>query len=176
MKYGLIVTAILLLNGSFSTSAQSFPEPVRPRISIGPDIAIPSGSYGNRFSIGLGASAKLEAPITTRLYAALTAGYTSLISKNKLHGVTISTGDRSYVPIKAGAKYYFGQSFYAEGQLGVSVGVQKYAGTSFAWSPGLGFLIPLSEKHAIDFSIRSEKWEREGGDINQGGIRIAYQF
>lgn len=177
MKSSLLSIIIsIFIFSAYPVSAQDYPDPIRPRVSIGPDIGFPSGSYGNLFSIGLGGSAKIEAPITKHLYAAVSAGYTEFISKNRINGEKVVRSNRSYIPLKAGAKYYFGQSVYVEGQLGVSVGAQKYAGTSFAWSPGLGLILSLSEKHAIDISIRSEKWEREGGDINQGGLRIAYQF
>lgn len=170
-----VIISVFVLS-TYTVSAQNYPDPVRPRISIGPDIGFPSGSYGNLFSIGIGASAKIEAPITTRLYAAVSAGYSQLIAKKRIDGVRQGRDNRSYIPLKGGAKYYFGKSVYVEGQLGVSIGAGKYTGTSFAWSPGLGLILPLSDKHAVDLSIRSEKWERKGGDISQGGLRVAYQF
>jgi hypothetical protein len=110
------------------------------------------------------------------LYASAAGGFISFYAKNRLNGVKINRDNKSYVPLKAGAKYYLGRSFYAEGEVGASVGIQEGSGVAFAWAPGFGFVFPITGKSGIDAGVRYERWNKSGGNLNQTGIHVAYQF
>lgn len=172
----LLLSIILCAGVGQAAFAQNHPTPVRPRASIGPEIAIPSGVFSNLFSIGLGGSGKLEIPITASFYASATAGFISFYTKNSRLGGTINDNNRSYVPLKLGGKYYLSEFLYTEVEAGVSVGIQENSGNSFAWAPAFGIAYPISQKSAIDVGVRYEKWTRKGSNLNHVGIRAAFQF
>lgn len=169
----ILLTGLLFL---VSVAVFAQPKPVRPMVNIGAELAFPTrtGSFGEEFSIGIGGSGKFEVPFTSALYGTATAGFISFYRKKGLNGTR--EDNKSYIPLKAGAKYYFNNLLFGEAEIGASVGVQKNAGTAFVWAPGIGFLLPVKGRHAITAGIRYEKWAREGGNINQIGVRVGYQF
>jgi len=170
------LSIILCVSIANFTFAQNHPMPVRPKASIGPEIAIPVGIFSDLFSIGLGGSGKLEIPITASFYASATAGFISFYTKNSRIGGSINDNNRSYVPLKVGGKYYLSELLYSEVEIGVSMGIQENSGNSFAWAPGFGIAYPINRKSAVDVGVRYEKWSRKGSNLNHIGVRLAYQF
>lgn len=175
MKNSWIFFVACILHGG-TVVAQNKPSPVRPMLSIGTELAFPTGTFGSLFSVGVGASGRLEVPFTRSVYGMLTGGFVSFFAKNERFGTRVEMDNKSYIPLKAGARYYFSRNFYGQGEAGVSVGIQKNSGNSFAWGPGIGFLLPLSERTSLDAGVRTESWLRGGGDMDQVAIRVAYQF
>lgn len=145
----------------------------KPRLSVGPEIAVPSGSYGDLFSIGFGGSGKFEIPVIEQLYLSIAAGYTTFYLKE--NGIA-SNVNKSYVPLKGGVKYYLSPMFYTEGELGLSIGTIKNAGSALLLAPGLGVSLPFWTDSYLDAGIRYERWARVGGNVNQAGIRVAFKF
>ncbi len=145
----------------------------KPRLSAGPEIAFPAGSFGDLFSIGFGGSLKVEVPVTREFYLTATAGYKTFYLKEGSKDLKINKG---YVPLKAGGKYYLSPLLYAEGEVGVSIGTNKNAGSALAWAPGVGVSLPFTKDGYIDAGLRYERWARDGGNIEQVGVRIAYKF
>jgi hypothetical protein len=171
----LLVTVSFFLFLAVSVYPQS-PAPsyiAKPRLSAGAEFAVPSGSYGNLFSIGFGGSAKFEVPVTRELYLSGTAGFTTFYLKENGTAPNIN---KSYVPLKGGVKYYLAPFFYGEGELGISIGTIRNAGSALLWSPGIGVSLPLTDDSYLDAGIRYERWARPGGNINQTGIRVSYKF
>jgi opacity protein-like surface antigen len=171
-----ILSIIVFLSIANFAVGQNHPMPVRPKASIGAEIAIPTGIFADLFSVGVGGSGKLEIPITAAFYGTATAGFTSFYKRNSSFGSSINDDNRSYVPLKLGGKYYLSEFIYSEVELGVSIGIQEDSGNSFAWGPGLGIAYPINDKSAVDVGLRYEKWSRHGTNLNQLGIRVAYQF
>ena len=171
-----ILSIILFFCIAHTAVGQNHPMPVRPKASIGGEIAIPTGIFADLFSIGIGGSGKLEVPITAAFYATATAGFTSFYTRNSRLGGSINDNNRSYVPLKLGGKYYLSEFVYGEAEAGVSVGIQEDSRNSFAWGPGFGIAYPINDKSAVDVGVRYEKWSRHGTNLNQVGLRIAYQF
>lgn len=146
----------------------------KPRLSVGAELTFPTETgFGERFSTGFGGSAKFEVPVTEQFYGTLSAGFLEFFLKEKYQNLTFN---KTYVPLKAGAKYYLQHSLYGEAEVGASVGTNKGAGTAFAWASGLGVSLPILKDHYIDAGARYEKWARDGGNINQWGFRAAYKF
>src|SRR6266404_2459087 len=73
------------------------------RVSLGVELALPGGDYGNQSGTGFGASLRYEMPVGTNLGLMATVGY--ITYGKKTYGITEYTN--SLIPIMAGAKYYF---------------------------------------------------------------------
>ncbi|WP_157257978.1 hypothetical protein [Pedobacter ginsenosidimutans] len=152
-----------------------------PNIGIGAEIGLPSGNFVNLSGIGLGASIKADFPIASDFAISLNGGFMNFFGKrNQLFKVQ----DLTYIPIKAGLKYQLGESFYAEGQLGATLPLNKNQKTLFAWSPGIGNQFKLSGGNKLDLGIRYEAWTGKNNTtgLNRSdtkgfvGIRFAYVF
>jgi hypothetical protein len=85
----------------------------------------------------------------------------------------------TYVPLKAGLKYYTSSNFYLEGEAGASINTNSnYSGskTAFLYAPGIGVSLPTSGSSAFDIGLRYESRLESGGSINQFALRLAYKF
>jgi hypothetical protein len=161
---------LLLAFYSIKLHAQSTAE-VNKAISTGFELAAPSGGV---YNIGLGASAKLEVPIVAPVSFTLTGGFTSMFYKSNLFDASRTPGAAVFIPLKAGVKYYFAKSIYAEGEAGTAIETNYGKQRSFAFSIGPGFIVPLrNDKTGIDIGFRYESWANQ---LRQTGIRVAYRF
>jgi len=150
-------------------------------LSIAAEIGLPSGNFSNLSAIGLGAAVKADLPVAENFAVTLNAGFMNFFGRrNQLFTVQ----DFTYLPAKAGLKYQLGESFYAEGQLGAALPLNKNQKTLLAWSPGIGNQIKLSGGNKLDLGIRYEAWTGKNNMIalnrsdTKGfvGIRFAYVF
>lgn len=153
--------------------------PPPAKFSVGLELGAPAGDAKNLYSFGFGGSGKIEIPATPQFAITATAGYTSFYFKdnvkNALRAFGYSTTPAGFVPLKAGGKFYFSPVFYAEGEIGASIGTNKGSGTAFAYAPGIGTTIPLIGGNAIDIGLRYESWS-QNYRFNQFGLRVAYKF
>lgn len=168
----------LLLAGSFFAAAYAQTSGAvesRKAFSLGLEIGFPANSI---YSIGVGASGKIELPIFAALHLTATAGYTSLYYKNSSVGSNTSRQPGGFVPLKAGAKYYFSPGFYGEGELGTVIKTNDGSGSFFTYAPGVGFSFPITNHGALDVGLRFEKWNANHGRsaLSQTGIRVAYKL
>ena len=152
-------------------------------IGIGAEIGLPSGNFAGVSGIGVGASIKSDLPIAAELALTLNAGYMNFFGKrNQLFNVQ----DMTYIPAKAGLKYWLSEGFYAEGQLGAALPLKDGQKTLFTWSPGIGNQFKISDKNKLDLGIRYEGWTGKNDSNIIGisssntkgfvGIRFAYVF
>ncbi|MBS7564412.1 hypothetical protein KHS38_08330 [Mucilaginibacter sp. Bleaf8] len=177
MKQTLLV-AILVAGLFMGASAQS-KYSSGPKLSIGLDFGVPTGSLADGYSIGFGGNGKVEIPVAPAFNFTLTAGYISYYYKDEIKQLAKYFGEDTYtgfVPLKAGGKYYFSPNFYGEGELGALIGTNNNAGTSFVYSPGIGVSFPVTNKNDIDFGVRYEGWSQDGSTASQVAFRIAYKF
>lgn len=165
----LFLMSILLCSLTAAVFAQS-----GTKIGVALETGLPVGDADEVYSVGLGGSAKLEVPITQPLAFTLTAGYMSLQVKDELKP-TLGE-EREFLPVKAGAKYYFGNTFFGEGELGASIALEDEDETAFAYAPGIGVTLPVAEKTAIDLGVRYEGWTKDAGNIDQVGLRAVVKF
>jgi opacity protein-like surface antigen len=150
-------------------------------IGIAGEIGLPSGNFTNLSGIGLGASVKADLPVAENFAITLNAGFMNFFGRsNQLFNVQ----DLTYIPAKAGLKYQLSESFYAEGQLGAALPLNKEQKTLFAWSPGIGNQFKLSGGNKLDLGIRYEGWTGKNDVVGLNktntkgfvGIRFAYVF
>lgn len=165
-KLLLLILTIYTISANAQTTV-----PTTQAVSLGFELAAPSNSV---YTIGTGASAKFDIPIVSPVSLTLTGGFTAMYYKSNLFNSSRTPGAAGFLPLKAGVKYYLGQNFYAEGEAGTAIETNYDKHSSFAFSLGPGFIIPMNnEKQGIDIGFRYESWSNQ---LRQTGIRIAYRF
>ena len=167
-KSVLLLTAALVIFSVASSFAQG-------RFSIGAELALPSGDFGDAVGTGFGASVRYEAPINDNLSWMGTAGFLTF-GKKDVGGIDISA---SIIPINAGLKYYFTESFngfYAGAELGINLVKVKAefggesdseSSTEFGFAPQVGYHLANFD-FAVRYAIVS--------DADYIGLRAAYVF
>jgi hypothetical protein len=149
------------------------------RFSVGADLALPMGDFGDVSGLGFGGSLKYEGAINDNINWTGSVGYLSFSEKDD-SGVKISM-----IPILAGAKYYFNTSFegfYAGAELGLSINKAKVdlgdfggevsdSSTDFAFAPQIGYHLAN-----IDLTARYLVVSTDGESANSLGFRVAYVF
>lgn len=143
--------------------------------SIGLEAGIPVGTASNTSSFTIGGSLKYEKPVAAKTNLTLSAGYTYFPYKSDITianvGYISTNSGEGFIPLKAGLKYFFNNTFYGEGQLGASISMQSGGGTFFAYAPGIG--LKLGD---ADIGVRYEGWTKSGNTISQVALRLAYSF
>lgn len=137
------------------------------RFSIGAELSLPQGDWGDFVGMGFGGTVRYEAPINSNLSWMGTAGYVAFGEKDD-SGLTMSM-----IPVTAGAKYYFTESFtgfYAGADLGmffatVKLGDASESDSEFGFAPMVGYHLG-----AIDIGAKYQIIS----DANFVGFRIAY--
>jgi hypothetical protein len=168
MKKLFLLTAVAGLFAFSSVNAQT----KSPKLSLGAEFAFPIGDFGDFYNFGYGGSLQYQHPVAENLLVTGSAGYTNFQSKEIL-GVKVNSGA---IPVKAGARYYFGENFFAAGELGAAIGTEKGDKTGFVYSPGVGVEFPVSDKGGIEIGARYEGWSKNGGTSSFIGLRAAFNF
>nr|WP_294793733.1 outer membrane beta-barrel protein [uncultured Mucilaginibacter sp.] len=159
-----ILLATLLFVGVAATSfAQD-----GGKFSVGVEAGLPVGDVSNAFNFVIGGSLKYDLPIATATNFTISAGYSSFQGKS-ISGFKIPAA--GFVPVKAGIKYFFAESFYGEAQVGAAFSTQSGGGTAFAYSPGIGYKF----SDVVDLGIRYEAWSKDG-TVGQIGARLGFSF
>jgi hypothetical protein len=170
MKKLLLLTAVAGLFAFTSVNAQT----KAPKLSIGAEFAFPMGDFGDVFNFGYGGSLQYQHPVAANLLVTGSAGYTNFQSKEIL-GVKVNSGA---IPVKAGARYYFGENFFAGAELGAAFSTEGGEGnsTAFVYSPGIGVDFPVSDKGSVELGARYEAWSANSSTSGFIGLRLAYNF
>ncbi|HSU51944.1 MAG TPA: hypothetical protein VLJ41_15165 [Segetibacter sp.] len=185
MKKIKLLAVGLALAGAVNTFAQEKPAARGLQLSIGPEAALPIGSFHNdsKYKFGGGGSVKLAIPVASALDFTVSAGYIAF-GHSKLNELD-KAGTFTAIPFKAGLQIHTNGGFYFEPQAGFtqtkiqnaeSAGVFTYAGN-------IGFLI----SKAVDIAVRYEAMaSRKGTNIPGAtnsdvsakylGLRLAYNI
>jgi len=177
IKISIAAAGILTLFGLSSTITKAQTRSEALRLGIGADIGAPATE--NTAKLLLGPSLRLQWDFPKRTSLTLTTAYEAFINKDKMAGDTTFIADQ--IPVKAGAKFFFGKTytFYIQPEAGVSLSAKKNYGNAFVYSGGIGYV----GKKGLDMSLRYEGYEF--GDSNtishneRFGIialRLAYGF
>lgn len=146
------------------------------KFSLGLEAGIPVGSARDISTVTVGGSVKYAYPLCTHASLTVSGGYTYFpyradVTVAYAGYAKINSGE-GFIPLKAGAKYFLNDLFYAEAQLGAVIPTQSAEKTKFAYSPGVGFQF---DKHA-DIGLRYEGWTSSHSTISQIAARLAYSF
>lgn len=171
-----ILLSLVLLTSTFISSFGQTQK--TPSLSFAADFGIPVGDANIVYAGVIGASIKLELPVTPSSFnVTVTSGFSDFIVKN-MYNTYINNG--TYVPLELGGKFYFDKTVYFEGDLGASFDVNSnYSGpkAAFIFAPMLGLTLPANNiKSAMDVALRYEGRSETGGTISQIAIRVAYRF
>jgi len=191
MKKSIKISVVTLAIISFfavSVNAQE-EKPIRNnasnafRLSVGPEVALPIGDFGDRYTWAIGGSVQGDLSVLKdKLFITLNAGYISFIKNDDYNGRFQS--NLQVIPVKAGLKYFPIKNLFVQGEAGVSfltnkddVGGTKSA--TFAYAPQVGYQFNLGNSSAIDLGIRfqgNSKFTDGGSSNNFFGLRAAYSF
>src|SRR5471030_1179918 len=105
------ILLIVLLSVFSLASAQDFSH---GGFSIGPELGLPSQSV---YSIGYGASAKLEIPVVDKFALSLTGGYSEFHFKSGIVNNFGGQAPSTFVPLKAGVVYGAGAGLSLEFEM-----------------------------------------------------------
>jgi hypothetical protein len=176
MKHRLLFFVLIVL---FTCSAKA----QKTNFSIGPEINIPSGNSSNISSIGVGGYLKGEFPVANKFSLTASATLNTFYGKKVLQ---YQAPNLSYLPVKAGLKYYPADEFYLEGQAGASFAIKNDYNTNFIWSLGLGTFLKAGENNKIDIGLRYESQKnsaqyylqtnKSNASFGYIGLRVGYVF
>ncbi|MCX6290551.1 MAG: outer membrane beta-barrel protein [Bacteroidetes bacterium] len=184
--FTLLVAGALVLTVVTKTNAKGGGE---NRLSIGAELALPMGTFGDMAGMGFGGSVRYEMPMGDNLGLTGTAGYLTFGGKSIDLIVAKFSYTYSMIPIMVGAKYYFQEQqngFYGMGQLGITMTSIKtestisYFGTSttvsatgsssdLTFSPGVGYHLDN-----IDIGANYMIVSTAGASSSYLGVRLAY--
>lgn len=141
------------------------------KISVGAELALPLGDFGDLSSIGFGASGKVYYGLNQEMNITGSLGYLNFPYKE-----SDISGGVSMIPLMFGFDYDFGNGFYVEPKLGlmftkVKVTFMGHSGTVSDTKFGLG-LGGGYRFNEWDFSLHYNIVDH----LNFLGIRAAYSF
>jgi hypothetical protein len=183
MKKTLIVLFALFIAVSV-TNAQKI------NLSVGGELAMPMGTFGDAAGIGFGGTVRGEYPINDQIVGIADVGYLMWGGETiDLGGLGEITTDYSAIPIQVGAKYYFDKGFYGLAQVGLHMftfdatskitflGTPTESSSSvseskFGVGVGAGYELPLGGG-ALDINV---KYQLVSDELSYLGARVAYKF
>jgi hypothetical protein len=166
--------AAILGATSFGVQAQTG----HNQIGFGPEVAIPTGDFGDMFNTGFGGSVKGMFGIGTAGQVTMTSVYTIYKAKDLPSGVDFNA---SSIPILLGYRHNF-KGFYVEPQAGYGILGSKVSGTGtsldgsdsdggFTWAAGIGYAM----QQGIDIGARYQSTEKDGS-TSLIGFTVRYNF
>ncbi|KAI9451199.1 hypothetical protein F5148DRAFT_1290303 [Russula earlei] len=185
LKIG-VVTLSLLAGITFTANAQTSNNSNSNRpgnivLSAGPESGLPVSNLKDVYDWSIGGSIQGDfAIIKKSLYVTVNGAFNNFFASKDIDGAK----DLRLVPVKAGLKFYAWKNLYVQGLAGVSfiankddIGADKSA--VFAYSPQIGYLIPLGKGNFIDAGVKFEsntKFVESGSSESYLGVRVAYAF
>ncbi|HET8827737.1 MAG TPA: hypothetical protein VFM79_00275 [Pelobium sp.] len=160
---GIIAGAAITLISFSGAIAQNADNGHATRLSGALGIGVPTESGGA--DVIIAPDLRLQHDLGERTSLTLTTGYYGPI------GGGSDFGD-GLIPLKAGAKFFFGNTFYVQPEVGAAFGLRDGAGTALAWAPSLGYA-----NNKWDIALRYEGFEYKN-DVSNGmvAVRLAYAF
>ena len=168
IKLGAVIAFVFALTPAFAEDN---------RFSLGAELALPMGSFGDAAGIGFGVSGRIEHPLGDNVGLCLTVGWLTFGEKDN-SGVT-----ETMIPIQAGIKYYFTENqngLYGMVDLGVHSLTSKvdFLGTTISSSVSKLSYAPEIGYHLanIDLGLRYQLIATDGSTTSYLGVRVAYVF
>ncbi len=168
-----LIFGSFLLCVSFIAKSQDNPGSGDLKFSTGAELALPMGTFGDAYGLGLGASAQADYYVSDKVSLNLNAGYITYSGKSiDVLGVSIKAPNWNVIPVMAGARYFITEKFYGSAQLGLSFWSTEGAnGSEFTYAPGIGYKFSK-----IDVQLKYNSISTEGESLNNLGVRVAYNF
>ncbi len=142
-----------------------------PKFGIGLNVGVPTS---NAHTFAIGGDLRYQFDIDKQLSIPLTAGYTRFFGA-EIGDTNVNGPDRSYVPLKAGLKYFFndsGSGVYGLAEVGAAFMQGSESGTEFIYSPALGY----AWSNGVDLAAKYEGFNIGNRTTGYFGLRLAYGF
>jgi hypothetical protein len=139
-----------------SSTASSF--------SLGAELSLPVGIFGDVYSFGIGASGQANFHIAANTALTLHAGYINYTLKS-----TYGSGSQGYVPVLGGVELGFSPTVFGSAQLGLTF-FTKGGGSAFTYSPGIGVKITRNFSALLKYVGQT----KAGTATSSVGVRVAY--
>jgi hypothetical protein len=186
--------AVILMSPSYAAG--------KIAVSVGADVLLPMGTFGDAQSTGFGGSVRGQYDITPMFSAGLTVGYFTWSGKDRTSGgVTVTGAKFKGLPVRAFGKYYFMPEgdkarFYGIAELGfffssvdvpsvtINTPIGPYtsgggtaSSTDFSYAPGVGVEFPLGGGNTmLDVSVRYDGIATSGSSSGSIGGRVGVRF
>ncbi len=164
---------IVILTTTFFLTTTGFAQNTNIKISVGPEIALPSGDLSNSQSFGVGGTAQLEIPLQEKLMGVAYSGI--MLFKGKSAGNGYNYPGLTFIPVRVGVKYFLTGSVYGGLQAGLGF-INQGVGTAFSYSPQIGYEFKTNSGKAIDATFKYDGYSKSGGSFSSIGFRLAYIF
>jgi hypothetical protein len=139
------------------------------KLGVGVNLGVPTS---DGYSFAIGADARVQFDVSKQVSIPVTTGYTHFIGKT-INNIDIP--DYGYIPLKGGVKVFFdpsGSGLYGMAEVGAAFGVTKNSGTSFLYSPAIGY----AWSNGLDLGVKYEGLPKDGLNTGQVALRLAYGF
>lgn len=160
---GIIAAAAITLINFTGAFAQNPENGHATRLSVALGVGVPTESYMG--DVVIAPDVRLQHDLGERTSLTLTTGYYGFV------GGPDGNPQSDLIPLKGGAKFFFGNTFYVQPEVGVAFGTRDGAGTPFVWAPSLGYA-----NNKWDLALRYEGFEYDGGNNGMVAVRLAYAF
>jgi hypothetical protein len=176
IKITLMRKVFLTMAAVVAIASASFAQSGKNEVSVGAEVGLPMGDFGEGFKTGFGGSLKGLFGIGAAGQITGTVGYTSFKMKGSMEDMSVTTG---ILPILAGYRHNF-SGFYVEPQVGYSImrvkaNVLGESGSestgAFAWAAGAGY-----QFSGIDLGVRYQSLSKDGESLGQIAFRVAKSF
>jgi len=138
-------------------------------ISAGGEVGAPSSTP---YNVTYGASAQAEIKLINRLGLTLSGQYIAYNYKST--AFSNGLGHPSFVPLKAGLKYYTGPNFFFAGELGSTVQSNSGVSNMLVYSLGFGFDIPVNKMSDVEIGFAYQNYDQS--QYQTTGMRVAYRL
>lgn len=161
----IIVTFLFLLFTFNWVCAQNKVSSSKNFFSLGLELLLPVGLFGEVYAFGLGASGQGNFSISHNTTLTLYTGYINYLLKK-----TYGTGNQGYIPVLGGIEVGFSHAVYGSAQLGSTF--RTGLGGAFTYSPGIGYRLNRN------FTVLIKYVGQTKSAINSSaiGVRAAYIF
>lgn len=164
------------------------------QISLGADVALPLGDFGDFYTLGIGPAAGFELPVGDNIGITAQLSYQILMPSSDFSDLVKSS---SMIPAQVGLKYYFmdqQEGFYGHAMLGIhstsvttedqtitvlgqttTIEGSTESSSGFSWGIGLGYQLEKLDIGVRYNSISPDSDAPDGTDPSTYiGLRLAY--
>jgi len=163
----IIATSAAVVALFFTTNANAQSR----NFGIGLNVGVPTS---DAYNVAIGGDLRYQFNVDKQLSIPVTAGYTHLNGK-EIGDSGVNYPSYGYIPVKVGAKYFFndsGAGAYGLAELGAGFGTNEGSGTSFVYSPAIGY----AWSNGLDLGVKYEGLAQDGTSTGYVGLRLAYGF
>lgn len=163
MKKVLFTLALAI--AAFAVNAQDKAAAKKFTIGGGATLGIPVGDLSAGSSFTVGADVQGEYAASENFGLTISAGYQNFLAKN-------GGGSSGFIPVLAGARYYFNEKFFGSAQAGISLSTVSGGGSAFTYAPGIGYKV----NDKLDFTAKYQAATQNGFTSAFAGVRVGYKF